>query len=164
MEFYETFFISNVPELQCISSIFEKRVFVIKSLKKLDHDRLYMFLEQNNAFYNYQFGFRNKHSGNHTLTEITELYMFLEQNNAFYNYQFGFRNKHSGNHALTEITEHTRNARDKNLFTCRVYLHLQKSFHTVKHEILLSILKHYGIKELRIIGLSRFSLKECNIL
>ena len=31
-----------------------------------------MFLEQNNAFYNYQFGFRNKHSANHTLTEITE--------------------------------------------------------------------------------------------
>ena len=90
--------------------------------------------------------------------------MFLEQNNAFYNYQFGFRNKHSGNHTLIEITEHIRNACDKNLFTCRVYLDLQKSFHTVKHEILLSILKHYGIKEFPIIGLSRFSLKECNIL
>ena len=89
--------------------------------------------------------------------------MFLEQNNAFYNYQFGFRNKHSANHALTEITEHIWNACDKNLFTCRVYLDLQKLFHTLKHEILLSILKHYGNKELRIIGLSRVSLKECNI-
>ena len=36
------------------------------------HDRLYMFLEQNNIFYNYQFGFRNNHSTNHALIEITE--------------------------------------------------------------------------------------------
>ena len=36
------------------------------------HDRLYMFLEKNNAFYNYQFGFRNNHSTNHALIEITE--------------------------------------------------------------------------------------------
>ena len=31
-----------------------------------------MFLEQNNAFFNYQFGFRNNYSANHALTEITE--------------------------------------------------------------------------------------------
>ena len=36
------------------------------------HNRLYRFLEQNNAFCNYQFGFRNNHSTNHALTEITE--------------------------------------------------------------------------------------------
>ena len=58
-------------------------------------------------------------------------YMFLEQNNAFYNYQFGFRNNHSTNHALIEITEQIQNACDKNLFTCRVYLDLQKGFDTV---------------------------------
>ena len=52
------------------------------------------------------------------------LYMFLEQNNAFYNYEFRFRNNHSTNHALREITEKIRNACDKNLFTCGVYLDL----------------------------------------
>ena len=74
------------------------------------------------------------------------LYMFLEQNNAFHNYQFGFRNNHSTDHALIEITEKIRNACDKTLFTCGVYLNLQKAFDTVNQEILLSKLKHYGIK------------------
>ena len=36
------------------------------------HNRLYMFLEQSNAFYNYQFAFRNCHATNHALIEITE--------------------------------------------------------------------------------------------
>ena len=72
--------------------------------------------------------------------------MLLKQNNAFYKYQFGFRNNHSTNHTLTEITEQIQNACDKNLFTCGVYLHLQKVFDTVNHEILLLKLKHYKIK------------------
>ena len=33
---------------------------ISKIIEKMVHDRLYIFLEQNKAFYNYQFGFRNK--------------------------------------------------------------------------------------------------------
>ena len=36
------------------------------------HQRLYLFLEQNNILYNSQYGFRNKHSTNLALLDITE--------------------------------------------------------------------------------------------
>ena len=45
---------------------------ISKIIEKIVHDRLYMYLEKNNIFYKYQFGFRANHSTNHALTEITE--------------------------------------------------------------------------------------------
>ena len=71
--------------------------------------------------------------------------MYLE-NNIFYKYQFGFRANHSTTHTLTDITEQIRNACDKGLYTCGIYLDLQKAFDTVNQTILLAKLKHYGIK------------------
>ena len=41
-------------------------------------------------------------------------------------------------YALTEITEQIRNACDKGLYTCGVYLDLQKAFDTVNQDILLA--------------------------
>ena len=72
--------------------------------------------------------------------------MYLENNNIFDKYQFGFRANHSTNHALTEITEQIRNACDKGLLTCGVYLDLQKAFDTVNQNTLQAKPKHYGIK------------------
>ena len=74
------------------------------------------------------------------------LYMHLENNNIFCKYQFRIRANHSTNHALTEITEQIRNACDQGLYTCGVYLDLQKAFDTVSQNILLAKLKHYGIE------------------
>ena len=68
--------------------------------------------------------------------------IYLENNNIFYKYQFGFW----ANHALTEITEQIQNARDMGLYTCNIYLDLQKAFDAVNQIILLAKLKHYGIK------------------
>ena len=43
-----------------------------KILEKIMYTRLYSFLEQKNALYEHQFGFRNNHSTMHALMEITE--------------------------------------------------------------------------------------------
>ena len=43
-----------------------------KMIEKLMHKRLYCFLEQHEALHNLQYGFRNKHSTNHAIIDITE--------------------------------------------------------------------------------------------
>ena len=45
---------------------------ISKIIEKMVHYKVYRFLEQNNAFYNYQFGFRNNHSTNQALIKVTE--------------------------------------------------------------------------------------------
>ena len=55
----------------------------------------------------------------------------------FYNYQFGFIKNNSTNHALIEIAEYEMLV-TKNLFTCGVYVDLQKALDTVNHEMFLS--------------------------
>ena len=45
---------------------------ISKKTKKLVHQRLYLFLKQNNILYNNQYGFRNKHCTNLSLVDITE--------------------------------------------------------------------------------------------
>ena len=45
---------------------------ISKIYEKLFHSRLYEYIEENNLFYNLQFGFRKKHSTDHALLSITE--------------------------------------------------------------------------------------------
>ena len=74
------------------------------------------------------------------------LYKFLNQNKYLYNNQFGFRNHHSTNHALISITEKIRNALDDGKYAFGLFLVFQKTFDSVNHKMLLSKLKHYGIR------------------
>ena len=71
---------------------------------------------------------------------------FLKSSEVFYKYQFGFRKHYSINHALIIIVEKIRDALDKNMYTCGVFIDLEKAFDTVNHQILLSKLYHYGIR------------------
>ena len=71
---------------------------------------------------------------------------FLNMSEIIYKFQFGFRKNYSTNHALLRKIEQIRGALDKNMFTCGVFIDLEKAFDTVNHQILVSKLNHYGIR------------------
>ena len=71
---------------------------------------------------------------------------FLTTSEILYKFQFGFRKHYSTNHALLNIVEQIRKALDTKMFTCGVFIDLEKAFDTVNHGILLSKLNHYGIR------------------
>ena len=76
----------------------------------------------------------------------TRLENFLNTLDIKYKFQFGFRKGYSTNHALPSIVEQIREAMDKQMITCGVFIDLEKAFDTVNHSILLSKLDHYGIR------------------
>ena len=74
------------------------------------------------------------------------LYEFLDEHDILFINQFGFRKKSSTIHALLEITERIRETMDKGKYGCGVFIDLKKAFDTVNHDILLTKLEHYGIR------------------
>ena len=71
---------------------------------------------------------------------------FLKSSNFLYEHQFGFRKHHSTNHALVSIVEQIRSSLDKKMYSCGVFVDLEKAFDTVNHDILLAKLEHIGIR------------------
>ena len=65
------------------------------------------------------------------------MYTFLN-NNIIYNIQFGFRQQYSTSYALINVTENIRKVLDDGNIGCGVFVDLQKAFHTVDHQILLT--------------------------
>ena len=73
--------------------------------------------------------------------------IIAEVSNVIYNKQFGFRKKHSTVHALNTAVTQIINSLNKNDVVLEIFLDFSKAFDTVKHDILLKKLEHYGIRD-----------------
>ena len=71
---------------------------------------------------------------------------FLNKYDIFYQKQYGFRDQRSTEHAILDIVNKIQEYMDKGMFSCRVFIDLQKAFDTVNHHILLQKLSHYGVR------------------
>ena len=76
----------------------------------------------------------------------TRLLDFLENLKKLYNNQFGFRKCHSTYTALMLLTDNITKSLENGEFVVGVFLDFSKAFDTVKNDILLTKLHHYGIR------------------
>ena len=54
--------------------------------------------------------------------------LFLSEFDTLYRLQFVFKKKHSTEHAILSIVEHIRKNIDNYIFTCGVFIDLEKAF------------------------------------
>ena len=75
------------------------------------------------------------------------LYEYLETNHILHPDQSGFRPKHSTLDALLKATDNWRWSLDSNELVGAVFIDLSKAFDSIDHELLLSKLESYGIRQ-----------------
>ncbi len=71
---------------------------------------------------------------------------FFDKHNVIYNKQFGFRKRHSTIHALNTAVTQVLHGLNNNKTIFGIFLDFSKAFDTIRHDILLDKLEHYGIR------------------
>ena len=74
------------------------------------------------------------------------IHSFFNKHDLFSKKQFGFLKKHCTEHAILDLKEYVMENMEKKEITAVLFLDLQKAFDTVRHDILLKKLEHYGIR------------------
>jgi len=77
-----------------------------------------------------------------------QLENYFEDNNLFFENQYGFRKAHSTELACLHLVEKSIWSLENNQIPFNIYVDLRKAFDTIDHEILLSKLDYYGIKNM----------------
>ena len=75
------------------------------------------------------------------------IYKHLKNNNLLFDKKFGFQLNNSTEHAILELVNDISSSFEKGEYTLGVFIDFSKAFDTVDHEILISKIEHYGIKE-----------------
>ena len=70
----------------------------------------------------------------------------LDKNKLIYSLQFVFKQNYFTSYALIHLTETRKKCLDQGLFSCGIFVDLQKAFYTIGHDILLGKLEYYGIR------------------
>ena len=75
-----------------------------------------------------------------------QIHHHFKSHNLYYDNQYGFRENHSTEFAALELVDRLTSELDKGKIPLNIYIDLSKAFDTVDHKILLTKLKHYGIR------------------
>ena len=84
------------------------------------------------------------------------LYNFFDKNELLYEHQYGFRSNHSTIDAVSQFICDTTKSLQNKQHMAAVLLDLSKAFDTIKHDILLSKLNHYGVRGLALQWFSNY--------
>ena len=70
---------------------------------------------------------------------------FLSKHKILYKFQFDSRKNHATTHALIDVMDYIYKSLDEGKFVIGIFIDFKKAFDTMKHDILLDKLEHYGI-------------------